>query len=188
MLERLPETKDEQQRALSKMLFAFQAADEARSPRADRWLRWYELYSAYSEAEDKSEDNWRSKIFIPAVFYVVETVAPRLVAQLPKPIARPVEQDDVPGAQGMEETIKWATEVTGLYVQLVAAMKDALNYGTGILKTFADERVAQETVTEPVYEDITVPMPVMDPETRAPLRDPDGKVVTEPTVIGQRET
>lgn len=188
MLDAMPEGKEEEQKALSKLLYAFAAADDARSTREKDWMRWYRAYNAYVEAEDKNEDNWRSKIYIPACFYIVETVAPRLVAQLPAPVVLPVGEDDVEGARSLEEAIKWGAEVTGLYVQIVAAIKDTLNYGTGILKTYADEKTAVEMVSQPIMEDIVVSMPVTDPETQQPLRSPDGNIVMEEQVLGQRQT
>lgn len=188
MLDEAPTDKQTESKAVAKLLFAFDASQDARSKREEKWLRWYGLYHSYVEAEDRSEDNWRSKVFVPATFYVVETVAPRLVAQLPRPTVYPVGEEDVQGAAMMEAAIGWAAEVSELYIQLVAAMKDALTYGTGILKTFADEKQALEIRREEVMEDLVLPVPVIDPETGQPLRDPDGNPLMEETVIGQRPT
>ena len=99
MLDRFPESKDEETKALGKLLWAFQIADDDRRKLEDDCLRWYQINQNYVEAEDKKEDNWRSKVGIPAIFYVIETVAPRLVAQLPEALVKPMRGADVAGAR-----------------------------------------------------------------------------------------
>lgn len=188
MIDHLPESSEEEAAALSKLLWAHQVADEARSKHEANWLRWYQIYNNYVEAEDKKEDNWRSKMGIAAVFYIVETVAPRLVAQLPEGLVLPVGAEDVQGAEVLKDAIEWAAEVSELYVQLVDGMKDALNYGTGILKTFADEKTAYEQIQVPILEPVVSMMPVVDPETGQPLLTPDEQIQYEEQVVGQRPT
>lgn len=182
MIDHFPESKEEEATAIGKFEQLFQAADSARRLREDDWLRWYKIHHNYVDAEKNKEDNWRTKIGIPALFYVVETVAPRLVAQLPEALVEPMSEYDVQGAEKMKQAIDWAADVSELYINMVAQMKDALNYGTGIMKTLADEKTAVEQVPEIQYEDVPIQVPVIDPETQQPMIGMNNEQMTEEQV------
>jgi hypothetical protein len=133
---------------------------------------------------------------MPIPFYIIETVLPKLIAQLPGFLVRPVGREDTDGARAMEDLLNWTAEAPGsgcyegtLYEELVKGFKQALKYGTGILKTYHNVLEMPVKRGRQTYEDITVPTqtPMMDPETGMPFTDPDGNQMMEDgqEVLGQ---
>ncbi len=177
--DRFPRNEDEHAKLLSWCNNAFQAADSARKPFVTRWEKYYKLYRSYVK---KVKGDWRSKMFIPISFWIVETIAPRLVAQLPKFLVNPIGPEDVGSAQGMEKLLEWATTNArpDLYVEMVKQMKSALKYGTGIVKTryVTDERVAHRRVPDMREVKTMQDQPVTGPDG-LPLLNEQGDVVTE---------
>lgn len=163
--------EDEHRERLNWCLTAFSAAERARQQYEDRWIRYYKLYRSYIRRDSK---DWRSRVFMPICFYVVETVAPRIVASLPDFTVEPVGPDDVEGAGVMESLLNWSADRTDLFEQLTISVKDALMFGTGILKTFHKQDIRQ--VRQYTYEQqqTMLPMP-MD----TGMMDMDGNPITE---------
>lgn len=157
---------------------AFTAADAAREPYAERWRRYYKLYRSYMVRDRK---DWRSTVFVPICFWIIETITPRLVAQLPKFTAYPREETDAEAAQYMEQLLDYAVSESELYVELVKAFKSSLKYGTGLLKTYHRTDIRRgrrmQKLMAPIYQ--TVQEPVIDPETGMPLADLDGQPLVE---------
>ncbi|MGQ0670831.1 MAG: portal protein [Actinomycetota bacterium] len=174
-----PRTPEDHQRLLSWALDAFGAADRARERFAERWRRYNQLYRGY--VPPRKAGAWRHRLFIAITFQIVETVLPKLVAQLPKMLVRPVGPEDEEPAKVMEDLLEWASYQSELYVQLVAAYKSALKYGTGILKTRLGKKTRTRTVQVPVMARQTESFEqvVLDPSTGAPLTDIDGNEMTE---------
>ena len=139
---------------------AFKDAQAARSELEDRWHKYYKMYRSW--AGKRPEGDWRSRVWIPLSFYVVETIVPRLVAQLPKLTVEPVGPEDVEGAQQMEYVLDYVTEQSDLYLELVKAFRSALIYGTGILKTCYDEKWAMAIQPEMAPQMVDVPLPMND--------------------------
>jgi hypothetical protein len=166
-----PRDLDAHQRLLTEVLQAFQAADDARSQYLDRWDRYYKLSRSYAK---RKKGDWRSKVFVPVSFWIIQTELPRLAANLPKPLVNPIGVEDQEGAQAMEEVLGWATDQSGTYLEFVKATWSALTYGTGILKTF-HKQVKRPRLTQ--VQEAAQPQIVMDPETGGPLLDPDGEPV-----------
>ena len=167
---------------------AFDAAQGARRELEDKWQRWYKLYRSHVP-QDAAD--WRSRLFIPEVFTTIETILPRLVAQLPRFTVNPVGPEDVEPAKVMEFLLNHSAEQSGLYVELVECYKDALMYGTGIMKVRMsgdDEFVGTKYEERPVYQDLMEEVPVIDPDTGQPLLDLEGNPVTEQRSMGQIQT
>lgn len=169
-----PRSEDEHAQIITWATQAFQAADSARQQFADRWERHHKLYSSFVHLD---KDDWRSKVFIPFAFSIVETIAPRLVAELPKAVVAPVGPEDTVPAKAMETLLGWSADQSELHLELIEAVKSMLKYGTGILKTFhkQDLRTAYHMVpqVEPVYA--TQQTPVIDPATNQPFVDIQGQ-------------
>lgn len=188
-------TPKERERLHSWCHQAFQAADGGRRDRMDRFQRYYRLYRSYTTPRPKGD--WRSRVFMPEAFQAVETILPRLVAQLPKFVVNPVGPEDVEPSKAMEFLLNHAAEQqygsgSSLYAELVKVFKDALIYGTGVLKVYYDEVTSQRSKVVPILEDVVMPssMPLIDPETNMPLVDPDtGQPVMqdEEIVVGQQQ-
>jgi hypothetical protein len=168
-----PKTEDEHARLLSDVLEAFQAADQARSQYVERWQRFYRLRRSYVK---RKKGDWRSKIFVPVAFWNIETVLPRLVAQLPKGIVKGVGPEDVEGAEAMEDLLTWSENRCGLFLELVKSTKSCLTYGTGILKTY-HRRVTKPFIRPAGYGAESEAVPMTDPETGGPFVDVDGEPV-----------
>lgn len=168
-----PASEDEHALIVTWCQQTFLAADSARRTFEDRWSRFHKLYMSWVQL-DKSD--WRSKVFIPFVFSTVETIAPRLVAELPKAMVAPMGPEDTVPAQAMETLLDWSADNSDLHLELIEGVKSMLKYGTGILKTFhrQDLRTAYHMVpqVEPVYA--TQQVPVTDPTTGQPFTDLNG--------------
>lgn len=169
-----PPDELEHQRLVAWCNNAFTAAEKARRSYETRWKRYYQLYRSHQE---KKPGDWHHSIFVPVCFWIIETVTPRLVAQLPKFTAYPVGPDDQMAAKKMETLLDWAVDQSDLYVELVKAFKSALKYGTGIIKTYhrVDKRRyrSTKTVTMPMTQQVQEFM--LDPETGEPMVDFDGQ-------------
>jgi hypothetical protein len=172
-----PKNEEEHAELVTWCQQAFQAADNHRQQYETRWKRYYRLYRSYVK---RQTGDWHSKVFYPIVFWVVEAITPRLVADLPKFVAHAVGPEDVAGAKLMEQLLEWAKNQSGLYVELVKSTKSALKYGTGILKTYEKQVTAKARRMVPQTKDITVPQtnPVLD-EMGQPMYDADGTAVVE---------
>lgn len=182
-----PEDEQEQGRITAWVQQRFIQAESARKPHEEQWLKYYKAYRSFVAPRKKGQ--WQSQVWMPISFYVIETILPRLAAQLPSAVVNPVGPEDVLPAKTMEEVIHWAEDKSELYVEQVKAVKSSLIYGTGILKINYEEKKGYNIVEEPVMEETTsdvatgqldvdgnqimqtVPMPpqpVIDPETGMP--------------------
>lgn len=168
---------EEYDRLLTWCQTAFNAAVSHQEQFAQRWRRYYKLYRSFVERQPGS---WNSAVFIPVCFWIVETVTPRLVAQLPRFLALPVTQDDVENSKVMTQALQWASQNSGLFEQLVAAFKSSLKYGTGILKTFHRTDIRKGTRMEPLEVPLmrSVQVPVVDEQGR-PHTDHLGNPIVE---------
>ena len=165
---------------------AFTAAQDSRMQYEDKWLRYYRQYRMHHDRVVAND--WRSQKFIPLLFYSVQSVLPKIVAQLPEPTVLPVGPMDEAGAPKMETTLRWCAQRTKLQLRIFEQFWSALVYGTGVLKV----RVGQQTVTrsamQPVMQPLNAQQPVMDPETGAPMLDFDGAPVMGEAQFGQMPT
>ena len=158
---------------------AFTDAQSTRQELEDRWLRYYKMYRSWGGK--RPANDWRSRVWMPVSFYVIETIVPRLVAQLPKITVEPVGPEDSEGAKQMEYLLDYVTTQSDLYLELVKSFKSSLVYGTGILKTLYDEKYAWNIYREPVMEPVTMPVAMGE-------MDMDGAPMTKEVVVGERPT
>lgn len=136
----------------------FKESQDARRLHEARWQRFYIMYRSFVKRRPKGD--WRSRAWMPIAFYIIETITPRLVAQLPKFAVQPIGPEDVEPARAMEELLEWASDRSELYIELVKALKSSLLYGTGILKILYDEKTAYSIRQEPVMEETTIDVPI----------------------------
>lgn len=176
-----PQSEDEHAKLLAWTQQAFTAADSARRPYYDRWKRYFKLYRSY--LDKTGMDRWQSKVFIPYAFSVIETITPKLVAQLPKFLVMPMGPEDVFVAQTIERLLDLGAEASKpeLYLQLVSQIKSSLIYGTGLLKTYYDQ-ISEITrkntpITQPV---MGPPQPVLDPTSNTVITDLTGAPMFDP--------
>jgi hypothetical protein len=181
-----PLTEAQHTQVLKKVLDWFEAADRKREDHRKDWRRQYAMYRSWTSP--RAEGDWRSRVYIPMSFHVIETVMPKLIAQLPTPIVLPVGPEDEQPASKMEERLKWAFDQARLYLQLVSAYRSALKYGTGLLKVYPGKRVGWTIMDVPVMETVQQPAgpptPTVDPLTGEPLLGMDGQpMIDEPELI-----
>lgn len=142
----------------------FRAAESGRQGHYDRWVRYYRLVRNFIERDPR---DWRSKVFMPIPFFVVETILPRLVAEVPTFIVKPLPGTPELAGRALETLMQWAAQNSNLYGALIDAMKSALTFGTGIMKCgwTKDEVVGRMPVTTQVQLMETIQQAVMDPDT-----------------------
>lgn len=186
--ELYPRTQDEHQQLVTWCHQAFIAADSHRANYYDRWIRYYKLYRSYVKRET---NDWRSKVFIPHTFATIESIAPRLLAQLPQFVCNPMGPEDVQNARSMETLLNYSADQSDLYVELIKTVKSALKYGTGIMKTYHRRDVRIGHRMEPVMQTTMAEMqrPVTD-ESGTVVLDPNGDPIfqMEQVPIGQQAT
>jgi len=141
-----PKDEEDQRTLIGWARAAFEDSKASRSEIETRWHKYYKMYRSYPG--EKKPGDWTSRVWIPLSFYVIETIVPRLVAQLPKLTVEPVGPEDVEGAKQMEFVLEYVTQQTDLYLELVKAFRSALTYGTGILKTAYEENYAVSILPE----------------------------------------
>jgi hypothetical protein len=178
-----PTTQEEYELLKTWFNRAKEAAFQAKKPYETKWRRYYRLWMMY--VGRRKPGDWRSRVFMPEAFQTVETIFPRLIASLPEFEAIPRGPEDEDNAEVLTRELKYAEEQSDLHLEAVDMNRDRLMYGTGIFKTIFTEVPGFGHVMEPVFETITdiVQKPVIDPETRMPLRGPDGEIVTEPQEV-----
>jgi len=129
----------------------FNIAATARSTREDKFLRWYKLYRSYIEAKDNNKAN----LFIPYTFGVIETVTPRIIGALfasrPYVSVVPLKAETVDNAKVLETLLDYQlTQKINIIEIATSWVKEALIYGTSILKVGWDYEEAEVWVDEPI--------------------------------------
>jgi hypothetical protein len=124
-----------------------------RLPLQDKWDRFYELYRSSTNANDGLP--WQSNIFVPYVFSTVETIIPKLVSSRPKINIIPREESDVPYAKVQSLLIDYQWDQSKMDEILPDATRQALIYGTSILKVHWEKRI--ETIKKEVPIDEEMP-------------------------------
>ena len=180
-----PSDEEKQRKLVSWVEEKFSLCEEAKAAHVTQWEKHYKMYRSYIRKRKSGE--WRSRAWMPIAFYVIETIIPRLVAQLPELTVNPVGPEDVAPAENMEELLHWAQEKSDLEIELVKALKSALIYGTGILKVMYEEREGYMIVREPVMQQTLSQMPMTDMRGM-PMTDMDGNPMTQEVVTGVEPT
>jgi hypothetical protein len=158
---------------------SWRSAYEARSPYDPHWDKWYKQYRSYVPPRKKGD--WRSRVFMPESFQTVETILPHLVSQLPAYMVLPFGPEDIEPAKTMERKLRHDMEASGVHTHIIDAMRNALIIGTGILKTHWDERFEYKGAIKPTFQEVphTQKIPLIDPDTRLPMRDDNGEPMFE---------
>ena len=169
-----PSDEDDQKKAVTWVQNRFLQAEGARKPHEERWLTYYKAYRSY--VSPRKPGQWQSQAWMPISFYVIETILPRLAAQLPSAVVNPVGPSDVKPAKTMEEVLHWAEDKSELYLEQVKAVKSSLLYGTGIMKIGYGEKKGYNIVEEPVMQETTAQI--------ATGEDMDGQPLMQEVPVG----
>jgi len=109
----------------------FQLAKDWRSPYDDKWDTFYKLYRFYLEED---EQNWKSQLFIPYIFTIIENIVPRMVMNKPTIVLEGREEKDKDAARLHQALIDYQLDQNDIRIKLIQLIKSALIYGTGIAK------------------------------------------------------
>jgi len=98
------------------------------------FVNFQEYYRLYRSVLESGRFPWRSNLFIPKTFEIVETVAPR-VAQAQRTFKTlPVEGMDVENAEAFTDLLKFQFSKTNMEDVIEELVKESLIYGTAVAK------------------------------------------------------
>ncbi len=138
--------------------------------RSERESKWEQMYNLYRMRTFPSRDETVSRIFIPEVYTVIETLLPRLIASFintSKPYVTVLGRnaEDHEHAKAAEKLLQYQFECMEFPLKLVDFYKQALIYGTSIAKVIWDN-VKDEPFVEVVdIRDIFVDPDAQDVDT-----------------------
>ena len=152
----MPKTKTKAEKALSKEASAqelvtdrFQRARDFRVTTQDDI--WERSYNNWRGVLDAKLFPWRSKLFVPWSFTVVETIIPKVFAREPKwrAIARnPDFPEDGPRTVADLLTYQW--NHAGMRLKMYDYIKDSLMYSKGYAKVSWKFKTKTTTIQEPI--------------------------------------
>lgn len=95
-----------------------------------------EYYQIYRGVRNSAKQNYkgRANLFVPAIFTSIESTVPLLVGSKPNIEAIPVEPGDNENALAIGKLLSYQWEQMNMKVKVKSWVKQALIYGTGILK------------------------------------------------------
>ncbi len=124
---------------LNRLLEDYNQAHSYQQRYSNIWRKCYEAYTN-NRKDLEVRVNGKSKIKIPAIFYIVETIIPRLAGKLlgSKPIFNilPRTADDMDKAEILEILLDYQLEQVNFDEKLIMALRDMELYSVGIFKWF----------------------------------------------------
>lgn len=112
---------------------------------------WKRSYNNWRGILDQSKYPWRSKLFVPWSFTVVETIIPKVFARNPKwrALAR---QPDFPsdGPRAVQDLLNYQWIRMGMRLKMYDYIKDSLMYSKGYAKVGWKFQTKTKTMMEPV--------------------------------------
>lgn len=132
-----PEQGDEA--VLNKMRNLFTMSGNARKKQETRWQETYEFYYGLDQ-ELKKKKPHQSKIFVPRVKTIIDSVVPKLVLQImgkdPIWTVNPQAEDDFVRSRVWSKILSYYTRrQPHMYRDLNTVLKDSMLYGIGWLKS-----------------------------------------------------
>lgn len=112
---------------------------------------WKRSYNNWRGNLDSSQYPWRSKLFIPWSFTVVETIIPKVFARDPK--WRAVSQSPdfpVDGPRTVNDLLDYQWRHAGMRLKMYDYIKDSLMYSKGYAKVGWNFKTKTTTMMEPV--------------------------------------
>lgn len=111
---------------------------------------WRRSYNNYRGVLDQSIFPWRSKLFVPWSFTVVETIIPKVFARDPKWRAlsrNPDFPDD--GPRTVQDLLSYQWKRENMRIKMYDYIKDALMYSKGFAKVSWHFKTKTKTIEEP---------------------------------------
>lgn len=123
--------KNKNDAALQFVKERFSASEQYTQGYFSRFQRYYELYRSYLQ---KGKLPWRTNLFIPKTFEIIETIAPRIAQAQRTFKTLPVEGGDVDNAEAYTDLLKFQFYKTDMEDVIEEMTKEALIYGTAVVK------------------------------------------------------
>lgn len=100
------------------------------------WVNFQQYYKLYRSVIDPTQQAYqgRSNLFVPYVYSTVETVLPRLVSAKPRVVVTGRGLQDLDTAKNMEKLINYEWDQMNGKDMVKDWVKQALLYGTGVVK------------------------------------------------------
>jgi hypothetical protein len=112
----------------------------------------YKLYRGYIEDKDKV---WKSNLFVPTAFTVIETLLPQILAVLfgPKFVVKivPREKMDIVMSGILQQLIRYQFERMKVFRKFYIWIKSCLMYGVGVMKVYWRYESKKRKINQPVY-------------------------------------
>ena len=139
---------------LSKVLDRYRLARTAQEPRRADWERYYRLYRGIPETIRKG----RANLFIPETFALIETVAPRMRRAIfeTRPILRylPKNQLAADNSDVLTQLVDWQLDRADFETTADRWFRQALSYGTGVLKVSWERKIKTQRSVYPVQSPV----------------------------------
>lgn len=130
-------TNLDEQELSSEVKGQYQLSKRYLDPIHERMNQQEALYRTYI---DRANYPHQARVFDPRIFRVIETIAPRMVANEPSGSFYPAERGDVETAQVLNALIKYDWRRAEMFPKLVTFVKSLLIFGTAFGMTFWDYR------------------------------------------------
>jgi hypothetical protein len=138
--------------------------DQSRNYRDD----WEDIYKAWSLYMDRGKYPWRSKVFIPLIFWSIESLAPKLLSDYPTLSAKATGAGDEVKADFISKFLDFQWRKTmDMRKKLLQSVESMLAYGVGIGKVYwrtetreYKKKGGKEKSKEVLYDD-----PVFEPKS-----------------------
>lgn len=121
------------------------AAVESRRQIEDRRVKDYRLYRRFRDDVNnysfdeavKGPFGW-SSLTVPIIYWITETIVPRIATQTPHILVKPKTPESAPFAQAKELSLNAVLEEMHIENELALALKEMVLYGDGFVKTSWD--------------------------------------------------
>lgn len=115
---------------------------------------WKRSYNNWRGVLDQSQYPWRSKLFIPWTFTVVETIIPKIFAREPKWRALSQSPDfPMDGPRVVQDLLTYQWKRLGMRLKMHDYIKDSLMYSKAYAKVSWNFKTKTKTIMEPVVGD-----------------------------------
>ena len=132
------------EQALELVKNSLQQSKNFQSQLFTKFVEYYKVYRAVND-DKKQAYHGRANLFIPYAYSIVETIYPRMLSSKPKIFAYPREKQDIIKAKLVEKVIDWEWYMINADQVVRDWVKQALIYGTGIVKIFWDYNENKQT-------------------------------------------
>lgn len=160
-----PSEKDKQ--TVKHVMSVFESYKKQSEQYRDDWEKIYEGWRLHLRSNDYP---WRSKVYIPLMFWTIETIAPKLLSDNPTISAKAVGEEDELKAEFISKFLDQQFRRTmKMRSKLLTTVKSMLAYGRGIAKVYWETKTVgggkkaikgQKNTKRVVYDD-----PIYEPKS-----------------------